>query len=335
MLVIKNIIIVLYFILVSVLYYRSYQKNDKNLLVVVVVLAFCFMAFLFLTWYTQCKNRIAGSLCRHPTICTKYTRKIVQLHKIIEKVRQIEKYNVKYNYRIKERRKVMKYEKYIVIDTETTNSLDDPLCYDIGYVVTDKTGQVYEKHSYLVKEIFFNLDLMKSAYFFEKYDQYISDYRQGKHEIRSFFQIKNKIRQSIRKHKVTKVFAHNAKFDYLSLNTTLRYLTKSRQRFFLPYGIVVWCTLKMARKVFQDQDYTDFCLENDFITDFGKNRYTAEVLYAYLKKQADFCEEHTALEDVLIEKEIAKECFKRSPDINGKLWEEVEDRFYPEKCLVW
>ena len=39
--------------------------------------------------------------------------------------------------------------KFIVIDVESTNSLDDPLCYDIGFAVVDNFGNVYEKYSYV------------------------------------------------------------------------------------------------------------------------------------------------------------------------------------------
>ena len=38
-------------------------------------------------------------------------------------------------------------KKYIVLDTETTNSLDDPMAYDIGFAVIDEFGAVYEFHS--------------------------------------------------------------------------------------------------------------------------------------------------------------------------------------------
>ena len=53
---------------------------------------------------------------------------------------------------------------FIVVDTETTNSIDDPLCYDIGFAVIDKTGHVYESHSFVVADIFLDKELMSSAY---------------------------------------------------------------------------------------------------------------------------------------------------------------------------
>ena len=48
----------------------------------------------------------------------------------------------------------MNDEKIIVIDTETANTIDDPLCYDVGFAVIYRTGKVYETHSYVIADIF-------------------------------------------------------------------------------------------------------------------------------------------------------------------------------------
>ena len=55
-------------------------------------------------------------------------------------------------------------ERIIVIDTETTNSLDDPLCYDVGFAVINPKGEILESHSYVVADIFLDDELMESAY---------------------------------------------------------------------------------------------------------------------------------------------------------------------------
>ena len=44
-------------------------------------------------------------------------------------------------------------EKFIVLDTETTNDIDCPLTYDLGFAVIDKNGKVYEKHSFVTDDI--------------------------------------------------------------------------------------------------------------------------------------------------------------------------------------
>ena len=52
----------------------------------------------------------------------------------------------------------------IMVDTETCNSMDDPLCYDISWQVIDSHGRLYESRSFAVREVFYGMaDLMKSA----------------------------------------------------------------------------------------------------------------------------------------------------------------------------
>ena len=45
-------------------------------------------------------------------------------------------------------------KKLIVFDTETTNSIDDPIVYDLGFAVVDEDGTVYETYSFVVADIF-------------------------------------------------------------------------------------------------------------------------------------------------------------------------------------
>lgn len=212
-------------------------------------------------------------------------------------------------------------EKYIVIDTETANTIEDPFCYDIGFAVIDKTGKVYESHSYVIADIFLNeKKMMKEAYFSDKIPQYWEDIKKGKRQLRRFKTVKKIFRDVCDQYRIKIVLAHNAIFDCRSLNLTQRFLTCSKYRFFLPYGIEVWDTLKMAREVFKnDKNYNAFCRENKYLTKNGQNRYTAEILYRFLTGNTNFVESHTGLEDVIIEKEIFVECMKRKPKLNGKL----------------
>ena len=79
----------------------------------------------------------------------------------------------------------------------------------------------------------------------------------------------------------------------------------------------------MSREIFGKCDkYGEFCYDNNYLTKRGQRRYTAEILYRFLKGDNDFIESHTGLEDVLIEKEIFLYCIREKEDINGKLWNE-------------
>lgn len=211
-------------------------------------------------------------------------------------------------------------EKFLVIDTETTNSIDDPICYDIGFAVIDIGGNVYESHSYVVADIFLDKELMESAYFADKIPQYWEEIKNGKRKLRKLKTIRSIVADVCAQYNIKIVMAHNARFDYRSLNLTQRFLTGSKYRYFLPYGIEIWDTLKMARKVFKGEEYDTFCYENGFMTKNNKKQYTAEVLYRFLTNNLDFVEEHTGLEDVMIEKEIFAYCMAKDPNIDGRLW---------------
>ena len=214
----------------------------------------------------------------------------------------------------------MHNEKFLVIDTETTNSIDDPICYDIGFAVVDREGKVYETHSYVVADIFLDKELMESAYFKDKIPQYWEEIKSGKRKMRKLKTIRSILADVCTQYEIKIAMAHNARFDYRSLNLTQRFLTSSKYRYFLPYGLEIWDTLKMAREVLNTEEYKAFCKENGFVTKTNRVQYTAEVIYRFLTNDIQFVEEHTGLEDVLIEKEIFAYCMAKLPNINGALW---------------
>ena len=211
--------------------------------------------------------------------------------------------------------------KALIIDTETTGTIDDPICYDIGFAVIDENGTTYEKGSFVVADVFLDDELMSDAYFKEKIPQYWEDIKNGSRQLRKFSSINFLIRKIMTEQNITTVIAHNARFDYRSTNLTKRYITSSKYRYFFPYGTEIWDTLKMSREVLKDdEEYRKFCVENNFVTSRNQNRYTAEIIYRFLTNDLQFIESHTALEDVMIEKEIFAYCVQKNPSIDGRLW---------------
>ena len=212
---------------------------------------------------------------------------------------------------------------FLVVDTETCNTIDDPFAYDVGFAVVKATGEVLESHSYVVADIFLDNDLMSSAYFADKIPQYWEEIKNGKRLLRRFKTIKSILRDVVAQYGIRYVVAHNASFDYRSLNYTQRLLTSSKYRYFLPWGVQMWDTLKMVRECLgKNEDYRKFCIENGFV--YGKEekpqlRFTAEIIHRYLTGNLDFVEEHTGLEDVLIEKDILAYCIANGV-VDGALW---------------
>ena len=212
--------------------------------------------------------------------------------------------------------------RYLMFDTEATNSLECPLCYDFGYSVIDEDGKVYEQGSFVVADVFLDKELMATAYFADKIPQYWDDIKSGKRLLRRWKTIRSIVRDVMAYHEIDTVVAHNVRFDYTATATTQRYLTCSKWRYFFPYGTKFACTLKMARDLFKgDEKYIAFCGENNYLTTYGKPQFTAEVIYRYLTNDTTFVESHTGLEDVQIETQIFVECLRKNPNANIFFWE--------------
>ena len=225
-------------------------------------------------------------------------------------------------------------KKYIIVlDTETCPLDKDfegvspfnMFVYDIGWAVVDKCGNVYETKSYINKDIFcFEKDLMNSAYYANKLPKYFEDIKSGKRVIKSWYEIRVDLAETMKRYNTKIVCAHNARFDDGATKNTQRWLTKSKYRYFLPKNTIVWDTMKMALDVVaKTPTYKTFCEENGYMTKHKKPRpqVKAEVLYKYITQNIDFVESHTALEDVLIEKDILAYCFRKHQKMRKKLYE--------------
>ena len=200
---------------------------------------------------------------------------------------------------------------YMTIDTETANGTDFPLVYDLGLAIHDKRGKVYETRSLVIADIYCGeRELMKTAYYAQKLPKYEVALKSGEREMVSIFTARKIVRELCVKYNVKAIIAHNSRFDYNALNTSIRYITKSKTRYFLPYGIPVYDSLKMARDtIVKQKTYRKFCEKYNYFTSRGQLKATAEILYRYITGQHDFNEEHQGLDDVLIEVAISAKCF--------------------------
>ena len=229
--------------------------------------------------------------------------------------------------------KIDKRKKYLIgLDTETCNGLmgedgkldlSQSLVYDIGWQVVDKKGKVYRTRSFVVAEIFLDKELMKGAYYADKIPQYWEDIKSGKRILTSFRKIRWIFTCDRKEFNCQTVFAHNAYFDYNALNNTIRLLTGSKYRYFMPYCVEWWDTLKMSRDVFSKSPmYSVYCQKNGYLTahKVPQNRLTAEILWRYISGNPDFLESHTGLEDVQIETKILVYCLKTHKKIRKALF---------------
>ena len=224
----------------------------------------------------------------------------------------------------------------MVFDTEvcTCPKIDGQLdvangqFYDLGLQIVDKEGYVYDEYSIVNGDVFWGMpEAMKEAYFADKRPQYVADILAGKRKVMNTWQIYKLIRQLCEEYNIKACVAHNARFDIKVVNATLRYQTKSKRRWFFPYELPIWDTMKMANDtICKQKRYIDFCKSNGYMTNHAtpQVRKTAEILWRYLTDDVTFEEEHTGLADVQIEAQIFAECIRQHKKME-KLAELDED----------
>lgn len=234
----------------------------------------------------------------------------------------------------------------LVLDTETANTIQEDgqldmsnvLFYDCGWAIADTHGNIYRTRSFVNRDIFcYERELMQSAYYAHKIPMYCAEIEAGYREMADLYEIHQTFLADIKEYGIEEIAAHNAYFDVNSLNGTQRYVTKSKYRYFIPYGIEVWDTMGMARDVIcKMPTYKKFCEENNYLTKNGQPRKTAEVLYRFISGNKEFSENHTGLEDVQIEVQIMAYCYRQHKPMPHKvLYARPEGEKPPKSLYYW
>lgn len=208
----------------------------------------------------------------------------------------------------------------LIFDMETT-SLDKPFCYDIGGVIYNtETGEILETFSYIIQQVWHNLPLFESAYYKEKRELYVSKMRGRTAELTKFGYATQKILKMITKHDIKKVFAYNSPFDDRALRFNCDWYKVVNPVEHLPlYDIRAVVHQKLA----WDKEFQAFCEQNKLFTETGNYSTTAETVYKYLISDPDFVEEHTGLEDSLIELEILVRLVEDWENLPTKIYSSV------------
>lgn len=233
-----------------------------------------------------------------------------------------------------------KRKKYILtIDVETAGEIDNPICYDVGYAITDKSGKVYFKRHYVVHEVF-NLmtKLMESAYYAWKIPLYKERIKSGEVRVKRFIDIYYEIREVMKRAGINTVAAYNCHFDRNALNNTLRIVTFDNYKWFFPYETNFICIWHMACQVICTQKtYLQWAARMGLESAKGNMSTSAETVYKYLSGENGFVEEHMGLDDVLIEAEIMARCFrqhkKMKQTINRLCWRIPQNAYKEVKAV--
>ena len=130
-----------------------------------------------------------------------------------------------------------KSEWFFVKDTETAGSLLNPLVYDDGFKITNRKGEVAERISIVVKDIYEGQkEIMKTAYYAEKLPKYEVKLASGERQMMSFYELRQLFIELSNKYNARKVYAYNMNFDRRALNNTMRFVTNDKYKYFFPYG---------------------------------------------------------------------------------------------------
>lgn len=250
---------------------------------------------------------------------------------------------------------------YLILDCETATlscvqrfnecerkkiALAKPLIYDIGWVICDRRGHIYDRKSYLVSEIFSNYDVFSTAFYSGKRPLYIEKLKQHKITLESWIEIAKVLVEDAQK--CVAVGAYNSMFDFkkaipftqnyikhfysnnfmewiaeqekLCIATLQEKSTKKSQKFdsnnfqFLGKTFPLFDVWAIAcNTVLNTEKYKEYCVKNNGFTNTGKFfSTTAENVFRFLSHNDDFDEEHTALSDAEIEAKIFGKIVNRS-----------------------
>lgn len=203
---------------------------------------------------------------------------------------------------------------YLVVDTETAGGLDNPLVYDIGFAICDKKGNIYEKHSFIIEEIFDNRPCMDTAYYKEKIPRYLQGLAEGKHKKVSMLEARKVFLDCMRRYNVKAICAYNLPFDMGAIKNTMTTMYGAKARFLTTEfrGIGLTCIWSLCcQAIYTRPSFQQFVLKNGFLSEKGNPRTSAEIGYRYMTGDVNFIEEHTGLEDVEIEVKLLAYCIRQ------------------------
>ena len=212
---------------------------------------------------------------------------------------------------------------YCTLDTETFGGASNPEgIYHLAGFIHDREGRVIAPFNYLIAEHFDKINA--DEYAKKNFGRYLRMVAEGTvtmvdteaHAIQM-------VDALCSCYGVRYMMAYNSAFDFGK--TACRKLIENRE--FIDIYLMTLQTITHLKK------YAKFCRENGFRSASGKSCATsAESVYAYLTGNAEYEEEHTALEDSKIEMQIFLACLRthKAYTKNVHQWEYKKGKCFPK-----
>jgi hypothetical protein len=207
----------------------------------------------------------------------------------------------------------MKSKVFICCDTETVGLPPHNLVYDLAYTIaTRKT--ILAKRSFLVRETITDAEEMMGAFYAKKiFSFYIPELDSGTMQLYNWADVVNTLRSDIAIYGVDVFAAYNIGFDMGAIAATNKRHATGKVLEKKIDLLDLWTFACVG--ALNTRSYHNLAKQENWISEAGNVRTTAEKAYAFLAGQFDFEEQHTALDDALIETVIMQRLLARKKTI--------------------
>ena len=194
----------------------------------------------------------------------------------------------------------------MVLDTETADLTGN--VYDVGYVITNKRGEVLTTYNALVDEVITDPKKMMGAFFARKlFSHYLPMIDAHTVRLTPWMRIVERMRQDMASYNVNVLAAYNLGFDARVMRQTHDLFGDGEPICSDLEMLDIWqfaCETKLSQRA-----YKKLARQMGWVSPVGNIRTGAEYANRFCSGDWGFKEAHTALDDALIETQILAKCY--------------------------
>jgi hypothetical protein len=220
--------------------------------------------------------------------------------------------------------------KIMLLDTEAKKLPEGSLVYDLGFIICNKKGKIYESRSLLISDVLERRELFKSKYYEQKLAFYRKIFLNMTTEYMTFQKALKALKDSFEYWKCDTLAAYNLAYDLSALQFSADRLggqadlqeVLQDSRF-----LDVW--LLSLLSLCQQKTFFRFAVGKNLLTDRGFPITSAEVLQEYVTGNKDY--HHTALNDCFSTLPIMVKALRQKKKIlPARDWQEGKKTCYSE-----